>query len=735
MSVFENARYIKSEESARSFSLHDPIPFFRREFEIDKSAIKEAELFIQAPGFAEVFINGRPMTDDKFISPISDFTKILWYNRYDVGGLLRDGSNTVAVIASNGYFNESLRTGWKFHLAKWRDAPQFIFTLKINGEDFLVSDSSWKTSRAHSHIIFSHLRSGEYVDMRKYDESWMYSGFNDSGWRAAIEREPSEITGEFRPTECEPVRECEVLSPVSVTECKYGYLVDFGKNSSGYMEITLEAPRGMEIIFRYAEEVDADGRPKHNRMDDKLYYPEENFEFMTNKLIASGGRDTFKPKFSYHGFRYVLIEGLSYKPKAEDIKACFIHNDVKRKADFTSGSDIINYIYRAGIRSSYSNMFWSLTDCPTREKLGWTNDAQASCEQLLINFDIVPFFRKWFSDVLADQIETGELHGVIPTAGYGLDWGPVCDYFLFELPYRVYLYTGDSSMLTSAIPQFLKYRDFFRGAIERDYVFRLGDWLGGGNSKVIPLEFIRSVYYVKVLRTVVLAKRLAGLDYTADERELGLLTEEFLGEYLTDSGECTVNEQTSCAIIIMLGLYREKDVLCRQLVRAAERDGTRIMTGMVGIQYIYDALSEAGRPDLAYKIITECDPGYRSWYDYGATTLFEKWEGVNIHSHNHHMFSSVLGWFMKSLLGIAPIEDAPGFERVRINPQFIGELGFARGYEDTVRGRIEAEWKYEDGKFTYTVTLPDGISGEYMGKTLTSGKNTFIIKEQGYENH
>ena len=232
MSVFENAKYIKAEDSARSFSLHDPIPFFRREFTVKKSDVRSAELLLQAPGFAEVYVNGKPITDDKFISPISDFTKILWYNSYKVEDLLEDGVNTISVIASNGYFNESFRTAWKFHLAKWRDAPQFILTLKINGEDAILSDSEWKTSRAHSHIIFSHLRSGEYVDMRKYDDSWMYSGFDDKSWHAAIERDPSEITGEFRPTECEPVRECEIISPVSINECDGGYLVDFGKNSS-----------------------------------------------------------------------------------------------------------------------------------------------------------------------------------------------------------------------------------------------------------------------------------------------------------------------------------------------------------------------------------------------------------------------------------------------------------------------------------------------------------------------
>ena len=727
MSIFGNAKYIKAAEKASDFSLCDPIPFFRREFKVDLSSVGKAEIYVQSPGFAEFFINGEPITADKFISPLSDYSRILWYHVYDVTALFREGKNTLGVIASNGYFNESFKTAWNFQLAAWRDAPQFIACLKINGVEALVSDGSWKASTEASHIIFSHLRSGEYVDMRKFDGAWMRNGYDDSVWNAAIERTPSEITGKFMRTECPPVCEAEALSPVSVTEVKSGYLVDFGKNSSGYMEITLTAPRGTEVIFRYCEEVDTDGAPKHNRMDMPPFYPESAFQ--VNKLIASGGVDVFKPKFSYHGFRYVVIEGLPYKPSIDDMRAYFTHNDVKRKADFTSGNEIINFIYTAGIRSSYSNMFWSLTDCPTREKLGWTNDAQASAEQMLINFDMLPFYKKWFTDTLADQQETGELHGVIPTWGWGLDWGPVCDYFLFEIPYRVYLYTGDASMLTEAIPYFERYRDFLKKAISKNKEFRLGDWTGSGNSNVIPKEFIRGIYLVKVLKTLAEARRIAGLSYVSEEKELSDCREDFLNTYLGDDGRCVIDQQTSCAMMIVLGLFRDKTVITDQLVRAVERDGARLTSGMVGVQYLYDALSECGHARLAYKIITESSPGYRTWYENGATTLWEIWDGKDRCSHNHHMYSNVIAWFFKSLLGISPCEDAPAFLEVRIRPQFIRELTFVKGYEDTPRGRIEAEWRYEDGAFTYTVTLPKGVRAEYRGQKLSAGKNRFVIRE------
>ena len=168
--VFGAAAYIKAQSAPSEFSLYDPIPFFRREFEIDEE-IKSAEIAVQSPGFAVYFVNGQPITDDVFISATSDYASILWYDVYDVTHLLRKGKNVIAVMAGNGFFNESFRTAWDFDKAYWRDAPQFLLSLKVNGKDAVVSDGEWKASREHSHIIYSHLRSGEFVDMRKLDES------------------------------------------------------------------------------------------------------------------------------------------------------------------------------------------------------------------------------------------------------------------------------------------------------------------------------------------------------------------------------------------------------------------------------------------------------------------------------------------------------------------------------------------------------------------------------------
>ena len=727
--VFSGGVYIKAQNEPSPYSLYDPLPIFRREFWCEDE-IREAELLIQSPGFARVYINGKDITKDLFISPISDYRRILWYNRYDVSDFLQKGQNAIAVLTGNGFFNESFDSGWHYQTAEWRDAPQFLLCLNINGRTVLVSDGSWRTDREHSPIIYSHLRSGEYYDARKRDDSVFLCGFDDADWQFAIERKNAP-TGKLKEICCQPVREAEEIAPVSITKTAEGYLADFGVTISGYAEITLCAQRGEEILFRYTEDVDEKLRPKYNRMDRPCFYNESPFHL--NKMIASGGMDTFKPLFCYHGFRYVLIEGLHELSQIADLKAYFTHQDVERRSDFSSGNDVLNYIYRAGIRSSYSNMFWCMTDCPTREKLGWANDAQATAEQLLINFDIVPLFEKWFEDIKSSMRGDGSLPGIVPSPDWGFHSGPVCDGLLYELPYKVYLYTGRADMLIEGLPYFERYADFLEQKAEGGHEFWLADWMGHGNSERIPNPFVRDFYLIKAFTVTALARRLAGLSDAVWEEKRTRFSERFMDTYLDEKGLCTIREQSAIAMMLEAGLFREEKPLCEELIETVLRDGCRLTSGMVGVQYLYSALSRSGRTDLAFRLITESEPGFKTWFAHGATTLWESWDGADNGSHNHHMFSCVIAWFYKTLLGLCPDPAHPGFERIELCPCPIKELPFVSGSMQTVRGALEAEWRDDGERFVYTVKIPEGIRASYRGKELSAGIHTFAIKEETHE--
>ena len=245
------------------------------------------------------------------------------------------------------------------------------------------------------------------------------------------------------------------------------------------------------------------------------------------------------------------------------------------------------------------------------------------------------------------------LHGTIPSTDWpwGHACGPVCDCMFYELPYKVYLYTGKTELLLSAVDEMEKYALFLEGKCLEGHKFILADWQGGINSPLVPGSFVRDFYLIKALTITVLAQTLAGKHSAVFAEKLEKYTKVFKETYLDEAARCTVDSQCAISMLIMAGLYENKQTLCDQLVARVLEDGVQLTCGMVGIQYIFDALTECGRGDLAYQLITETTPGYKSWFELGATTLWEKWDGKDSGSHNHHMFSGVIAWFYKSLLG------------------------------------------------------------------------------------
>ena len=726
---FGPAVYIKATENAPAFSLYDPVPRMRRTLTLTED-VREATLHVQCPSYGALYINGCSVTEDLFISATSDYSKILWYNSYDVTHLLKRGDNAVCAILGNGFFNESFETPWDFDKAPWRDAPQLLLCLTVNGKTVLVSDGTWHADRESSPIIFSHLRSGEHYDARRRDDAWLYADYDDRAWTRVFER-PIPKDARLLKTPCPAVRCTEKIKPVRIQQTDEGYLVDFGVTSSGYIEAVIRAERGDEITFRYAEEVDEQLHPTYHyngERDARSLYPQ--CPYHTDKLIASGDTDTFRPMFAYHGFRYVIIEGLRKSPLPSDLSACFVHQDVRRTSAFSCGSDILNYIYEGGIRSTYCNMFWCLTDCPTREKLGWANDAQASLEQTLINFDIVPLYEKWFEDIKAAMREDGALPGIVPSSGWGYRYGPVCDGLLFELPYRVYLYTGDKRFLQDGIPYFERYISFLEEKRRQNFEFSLADWTGTGNIEGVSRAFVQEFCLLKAYHVTLFAYRVLNRE-NADLQQTYLdARERFMHTYLAEDGTCVMDRQPSVSMMLTLGLYRDRDALARQLADIVRRDGFRLGCGMVGTQHLYHALAQIGHAEDAYRILTESEPGYKTWFEHGATTLWECLDGTTLGSHNHHMFSGVIAWFYTALLGIAPNEEYPAFEEVYLKPCFVRALGHAEGSFQTVRGRIGAAWICTDGGYRYTVSVPDGIKAFFRGERLSTGEHTFFVPNE-----
>ena len=588
----------------------------------------------------------------------------------------------------------------------------------MDGKKILKSDESF-LCRENSFVVHNQLRSGEIFDARLYSPDWNKLDFDDSDWKNAVTDD--KIKPYFKKCECEPVREMKTLSYKSCTKTEEGYLLDYGVNISGYIRAFIDMPEGTKVVFRHAEEVYPDGRLKLNGLN--VLYP--SVDFQTDRYICGKKNYLWSPKFTYHGFRYVLIEGLSAPPDKKDIKAVIVHQNVKKISEFSSSDRLLNKIYSAGIRSVQSNMMYSLTDCPTREKFGWTNDAQASCEQILINFDSKRFFEKWLEDFKFNMLPDGQIPAIVPTHGYGYGHGPVADGSFFEIPYRIYQYTGDSGALIGCLTYFKKYYNYFTSdkCDETDW---LCDWDGFTNHD-IGKDFIRLIYTVKICDIIIFTMKFTGEDsgiYKRDRKN----AMKALKKFIDKDGRCSINSQSAVAALICFNAG-DKHKLIGQLKNMIDIKGGHFDCGMFGIQYIYKALSDNGEGEYAYKIITaKGAPGFENWFSRGATTLWETWVDSGFtDSRNHHMYSNVLQWFFVYLLGIKADKNAGGYKKDEFSPTVIKKMRYCKGSVITPFGKISVKWEKLGNRTEYTVNLPEGIKGYHKGEPLHSGINIINI--------
>ncbi len=736
--MFESVKFIEFPgDFSPEFSTDSPAPVFKKCFKV-ASKVDSAKAFLCAPSLAVVYINGKELTDNLFLSPTSDYTKTLWYTLHDASALLKVGENEIAVILGNGFYNEALITAWDYDTAPWRAKSKFAFSLEIITEDekeLIETDDSWATSKTLSPITFNQLRCGEHYDCRK-GENWLNIGnIVDFEEKAIIAEKPKGI---LRECKCEPIREFESYEPIKIFKnAKNNIIIDFGKNRSGYEKLTLKGKRGQEIIIRHSERINEDGTLQLNDMDAKHFYA--NCEFETNRIILSGATDIYKPRLAYFGYRYIEIEGAN----EEDIinaRSIFVHQDVRKTTAFESSNELLNKLFECSGYSTLSNLYYIPTDCPTREKLGWTNDATASCEQMLMNFDTYKFFEKWLQDILDSQREDGALPGIIPSSGWGFTEynGPICGAIILEVPLRMYQAKGDASVIKAAFPYVLKYLSYLESIRDSEgfLAFWLWDWAGPFKKENLPTP-LRYTDTALLLHLYNIALEFADI-IGEDKRELkasrDALYRFFFNEYYDEANDrCTVSSQTALAMMIDLKEGGATDGLLEQFKETIIEKDYHHFCGMLGLQFLYKVLHKYNLDSFAYKIITANGaPCYRTWIEDGATTLYEMWHTGC--SNNHHMNSHFLMWLFSALLGITRKPDAIGYDNIELKPFFPEDMCFAKGYIEVMNGKLEAKWKKENDKVIYSVSLPSSIKFELItpdGYILESEENgNFIFKKE-----
>jgi alpha-L-rhamnosidase len=716
-----------------------PAPLLRRTFALN-GKVKKARAYISGLGYYELHLNGKKIGDHLLDPGYTRYDKRVLYVTYDITDALRPGTNAMGVILGNGWFNVQTKAVWNFHQAPWRAAPKLLCQLLIEYADgrteTIGTDSRWTVSTGP--ITFDSIYGGQTYDARLEKPGWDTADYDDNDWPMARIVDPP--AGQLRAQTMPAIKADQLIKPVKLTEPKPGvFIFDLGQNFAGYTELNVPADQVMRnpqyalspdtnaatlhgppvtITLRYGERVTKDGALDRAEIQQHVLRVDRHQQFQSDTYLFDPdalphvSRFTFQiPRFTYHGFQYVELTGFPGRPTLDTLRGVFIHSAVPVAGEFECSNPMLNRIWRAGRWSYLSNLQGIPTDCPHREKNGWTGDAHLAAEQGLFNFAPAAVYTKWINDLGDEQRPTGELPGIVPTSGWGYAWGngPAWDSAFLLIPYYLYEYCGDPDVLRHHYPELKRYVDYLTSKAKDGIVaIGLNDW--APYKTQTPADITSTAYYYRDAQIVSLAAQLCGdADAARHYATLASDIRKAFNEkfYHGDTGLYGNGSQTSLSCALYQGLVpaENESLVLSNLVADIESKGNHIDTGILGAKYLLNTLTDHGRADVAYRIVSQKDlPGWGWWLEQGAATLWEDWKGGS--SRNHIMYGDILAWFYKTLAGINPDPAAPGFGHIIIRPNPVGDLTFARASCDSVRGRIVSDWKIQKGQFDLKVEIP-----------------------------
>ena len=694
-----------------------PTPYFRKEFTASKK-VKSARAYIAAAGLYELSLNGEKVGDHVLDPMYTRFDRRLLYVTYDVTNQITDGANALGVILGNGWYNHQSTAVWDFHNAPWRGRPAFCMDLRITYEDGTVetvsSGKDWKTSTGS--IIFNSIYTAEHQDVRLLKERWNQPNFDDSKWSNVIYR--AAPADKIVAQTMHPIRHVEAIQPKTVRKVNDSlYVIDFGRNIAGVTQLKVEAEAGTTVRLKHGERLGSNGLVDISNID-AHYRPTDDLDpFQTDIFITSGnGVDTFLPKFNYKGFQYVEVQ--VDRPLAlstANFTAYFMHSDVPVVGEIKTSSEMFNKLLFATNSSYLSNLFGYPTDCPQREKNGWTGDATIAIETGLYNFDGITIYEKWLNDHFDEQQPNGVLPSIIPTGGWGYEWGNGPDWTstIAVIPWTIYQYYGDATLLERSYEHIKRYVDHIDDLYPTGLTtWGLGDWIPV-KSKA-PVELTSSVYYFA--DATIMAKAAHLLGNQVDEEKYNQLANKIknaINDKYLDKETAIYGQglQTELSVPLYWGVAPEdlKEKIAQNLADRVRADGNQLDVGLLGTKAILGALSQNGQAQVAYDLAArDTYPGWGWWIANGATTLYENWkiEAASDISMNHIMFGQIGAWFYKSLAGINPSESNPGFKEIKLTPNFPTGLDEVSGYHDGPYGRIISEWKRKGKTVEMIVQIP-----------------------------
>jgi alpha-L-rhamnosidase len=715
-----------------------PAPYLRKEFS-SKGKVVRARLFASGLGYAELSINGTKVGTATERDPgYTNFDKRVLYVAHDVTSAIKSGTNVLGVILGTGWYDVHDRATWRFEKAPWRGRPRVRLCLFIDYDDahteMVVSDETWQGSKGP--ILMDGIYTGEVYDARMEVPGWDKAGFNQSAWPPV--GLPPTPKGVMTARVCPPVAIRETIKPISIKEPKPGvYVVDFGQNFAGHTRLNLRnATRGATITMKYSEKLDDKGMIERSEIEKFMTKETPIQPFQTDVYITKGGdKETWEQRFSYQGFRYMEVTGFPGKPTLDNFDGRFAHTDLESAGEFSCSNELLNKIQRATRYAYLSNAQSIPTDCPQREKNGWTGDAHLAAEAGLMNFKSATFYTKWLDDFADDQQKDGRFSLIIPSGGWGQgSCHPSWDSAFGIIANDMLNYQGDTRLITKHYEHLKRYVDYLYSQTKNNVVpfDSLGDWLPWKTETSSQLTSTVMLYIDA--KIVAKAARMKGLEADAAQFEgIAALVREGLNRDFYDPSKFSTMTQTALSLAVYFDVVpvSEKQAALDALVANVESQG-HIDTGIIGAKFILRALSENGRSDVAYKLVARKEqPGWGWWIEQGATTLWEDWKGES--SLNHIMFGDVSNWFYQWIAGIGLDPNTAAFKHILIRPQPVGDLTWAKASVSSPYGLISSSWKKDAKGFHLNVEIPANtcatvtLPGTGEKKEIGSGSWSFDV--------
>ena len=716
----------------------DVLPLLRKGFSVRKR-VKQATAFISGLGHFEMSINGKKV-GDHFLDPgWTKYDKHALYVTFDIKPYLQSGANAMGILLGNGFYYQPSERYRK--LTGAYGYPKMICRILIVYTDGttqnIISDTTWKA--AASPIVFSSLYGGEDYDARLEQTGWDKPGFNDATWKQAVV-----VSGHaLQSQQAEPVKLLETLpgaKPAKINDSVWVY--DIGQNMSGVPAITVKGKRGDTVKLLTAELLKADGTVNQKATGSPSYY---------TYILKGNGIETWQPRFSYYGFRYIQVEKAVAKDqpnKAGKPVILAVQGSHNRNATTTTGSfecsnELFNQTHALIDWAIKSNMQSIFTDCPHRERLGWQEEVHLMGNSIQYRYNIQALCHKVLNDISAGQEPGGLITSTVPeytemhfADGYFRDspeWGSTG----ILLPWYLYEWYGDRAAIAYNYATMKRYLDYLsRKAKGYILSYGLSDWYDLGPQRpgfcqLTPMGLTATAYYyydatiMEKAATLLHKDEDAAYYRTLAQQIKQAFNQQFFHE---DTRQYGSGSQTSNAIALYMGLVDDehKQAVLDNLIEDIRNRNYALTSGDIGFRYLLKVLDDAGRSDVIFEMNNRSNvPGYGYQLKQGATALTESWQALPTVSNNHLMLGHIMEWFYESVAGISQQKGSVGFKHIRIRPQVTTNVTYAKATYESVHGSIAIEWHQQKDAFMLDVTIPANTKATVelpMGKVYESNK-------------